>query len=1078
MNTEPIYKLQPDRTFYLRGFTGVGAAASLCKASPTGFTVSGVFRDMADFCVLVIYDADNTFEHYSIRYLPDFNFAGLSLTFDVSYQGLQPIDSAKYSWIDWAQLDVIPSDGVTDGPAVKVRLWDYATLKSGTYSVAQGTYSIAAPGGCTIYDRLTLFVNNVSFDFVASGGESAVYVAQTFANSVNTYDWSTFDYSSVAVIASADANGHLTLKNARTGHVTVTGSSVTWVDGTRFAGIAAGSAMYLGGTGYVVASIDSPTSLTLTTSVPSAQTAITYLAEYGGVDGNSVTTYMVARPGNVTLAVNEPVLALGGGNSDNVTWTVSLDFSALKIDQIRQAWLTFAPQLANEGAFADTEWNATFANWTVQDPENTRALKCAGPASVRIGNDSNHSCIYSGSGWTKLLANNYWRGSSKITSTAGDSVSVTYSCGQTHDLYVGTSLHPSRATVSVSLDGDQATNLPCALGVTSELVTRRRLRSSVPAGKHVVTLTLAGAEFFLFDYLEAAVASDIPGPLTTYENVSPALDFDTDATYKVSPQRLLWHLDKLGFTGQLNEYLGVFWWNQRRRVGGVWNSATVTFGGTWASADSATITIGTFQISKSVTTWDTADTIAAHFVYYVNAASVSMWAEKTGTGQLTVHTRTPNWGDTISATPDSDSGVITISGNVNVGVDGTWQVDPTSSNPLNYAVRQWHGDLFSGIAAAGLLITTSFSMELVNHPDTGIATNDITAANNWQARYVDGSAVATATGFSNLISSQCAPVPNVTAFQESVYTAMAALQSGAGLTPWLQFGEFLWWYFSSMAQPVGYCSFTDPVSIGVANPHGMSTGDRVVLSGIEGCVSANGTWTITVTDPTHFTVPVPANGTWTAGTGQVRGGSMAYYDPFTSATASSALNRALYRFTCQDDDPTVNGGVDANFLAGQLKAHIDSIRNAVLAQFPDAKFELLYPNDVNNPVCYLGQSIQYPQGGRLNAGVNFHSAWKTQAGSGFDRFKVEALSWGATYRHIDLANQAISFALTAPMSWNLASVAYLIPWFNGDCPWPVEFQAASRLGLMSINFWAYDHLALLSWPLPFPSPTRRSLRLG
>ena len=110
---EQISKLQPDRTLYLRGFDGFGAAASLCQTSPTGFTVCGVFRDMADFCVLVLYDADNIFEHYSVKYLPDFDLSGMVLSFDLSYQGHQPIDSAKFSWIDWAQLDVIDVSGNT-----------------------------------------------------------------------------------------------------------------------------------------------------------------------------------------------------------------------------------------------------------------------------------------------------------------------------------------------------------------------------------------------------------------------------------------------------------------------------------------------------------------------------------------------------------------------------------------------------------------------------------------------------------------------------------------------------------------------------------------------------------------------------------------------------------------------------------------------------------------------------------------------------------------------------------------------------------------------------------------------------
>src|SRR4051812_18481982 len=221
MSTEQIVKLQPDRTLYLRGFTGVGSAASLYGCSPTGFSVSGVFRDMADFCVLVLYDADNTFEHYTVRYLPDFDFSGMTLSFNVVYRGLQPLDSSKYSWIDWSQLDVIRKDE----SATRIPLWDHATLVSGNYAVAQGSYAITAPNGCTLYDRLTLFINNVNFDFLAGGGESAAYVAHTFANTINSYDWSTFSSHSVSVIASADDSGKLTLKNARTGKAKVSGAT-------------------------------------------------------------------------------------------------------------------------------------------------------------------------------------------------------------------------------------------------------------------------------------------------------------------------------------------------------------------------------------------------------------------------------------------------------------------------------------------------------------------------------------------------------------------------------------------------------------------------------------------------------------------------------------------------------------------------------------------------------------------------------------------------------------------------------------------------------------------------------------
>ena len=58
MPTEAIYKLEPHRTMYLRGFDRRGCAASLNNASASGFTVSGVFSDQADFAVLVLFDAD------------------------------------------------------------------------------------------------------------------------------------------------------------------------------------------------------------------------------------------------------------------------------------------------------------------------------------------------------------------------------------------------------------------------------------------------------------------------------------------------------------------------------------------------------------------------------------------------------------------------------------------------------------------------------------------------------------------------------------------------------------------------------------------------------------------------------------------------------------------------------------------------------------------------------------------------------------------------------------------------------------------------------------------------------------
>src|SRR5882762_474064 len=63
MSAEAITKFEPHRTLYMRAFDRRGAAAAIHSASATCFTAIGVDRDFADFCVVVLLDADNGFEH-------------------------------------------------------------------------------------------------------------------------------------------------------------------------------------------------------------------------------------------------------------------------------------------------------------------------------------------------------------------------------------------------------------------------------------------------------------------------------------------------------------------------------------------------------------------------------------------------------------------------------------------------------------------------------------------------------------------------------------------------------------------------------------------------------------------------------------------------------------------------------------------------------------------------------------------------------------------------------------------------------------------------------------------------------
>jgi hypothetical protein len=995
---ETIYKIQPDRTMGLRGFAGLGAAAAITNASPTGFTVSGVFRDSADFAVVVIWDRDDFWGHPRLKYLPDANLAGLVLSFDLTYTGCQPIDSPKYATIDWPYLDV----SLVNGTSVKVPLFSHATQAGGTYTKATGTFTISTPGAVA-YDRVTLWFLNTAFDYIATGGETAAAVAAALASQIN--------------------------------------------------------ASYYGG------------SFSLSATVSGADITIT--ASPAGYDGNMIRMYSIAKNTNLTATAE---VEFSGGSSA-ATWAISLDLTTVLTalggnDQVRQMWLTFAPALVDSAAYTATNWTAVFSSWAVADPHGIRALKVAGPGSVRIEETDSWVTLH-GSGWSSTAVGGFYsQGFAAVTSQTGDSVTVEYYCQEPHDLWLGTALYVDRGVISCAVDGAAAVTQDCylddSLGVP--ILTRVKFASGLSAGKHTAVLTLtatpntaAVGNYFYFDFLEAVVGSGVPDAPGTYATSAPAIDYDTQHGYQLPPARLMWMMEKLGFTGPIDEYVGVFWWNQRAVTGATFPSVQVVIMGTFNVGDQIFLDIGGQTVGKTVFPADTLATIGNHFVYFINETYSGVWAAATSTaGIITITARSPAaaYAYTFSVSTSNAggtgpaAGTCTYTGGLTGGNLGTWIIDPSQTPALNAAAAAWHADLFALCAASGQAITAALSMELVNTPD------DPATGQVWAARFLNGDAVVTATGFGGLNSTQCAPMAsNFLAYQKACYLHLAQLQHAAGLTPDLQLGEFLWWYFAQAnLVPVGYASYTAPISIGTTEAHGLATGNVVSISGVLGCTAANGTWTVTVTGSTHFTLNGSSgNGAYTSG-GLVTGGGMAYYDAETAAAAVGTLGRSLASFWSPSSDPAINGSVDANFLVNRLANHVAAIITAVKTVYSGAKFEVLYPYDVNYPSVYG----MYALGGRLNAYVNTPAAWKSPGGP-LTRIKIEALDFGSGTRSLDLVSQAVSLA--QGWGWPSASVRYLFPVFNGGCPYLYEQQLAEAVDVAAVTPFAMDHVCLFGWDL-------------
>ncbi len=777
---------------------------------------------------------------------------------------------------------------------------------------ASGSFVLHSGESIAAYDRVTLWYQNLAFDYIADGGETAEEICTALAAQMNAVNWA--------------ANGPVVLWAAAQGNQI------------------------------------------MITAEP-------------GADGNVVSLYELHK--NENLYFTPSTIRLSGGGSDGVSWHVRVDFSALGWTDLEKLWMTFAPALANGSAYPSTEWVVQVTNWTVSDAAGKRALKVAGPNSVRIQQDD---------AWVAYTG--YWEpapeakgvfseGRALRAAQTGATATVTTHCSETHDIYLGTRFDFDCGRVDVLLDGVAApAPLDCyrpAGQAQSRL--RRKLFSSVAAGQHTVQIQIRGdhnplsqGSFYYFDFVECVVPSDVPDAPSTRRDVAVATDFDTDHTYKCSPQRLVWAIQKSGLIGPIDHYAGVFWWKQAMAVGGQIPSVQVEC----TPSEDAFVTVEGWTIGKSVFPADTPQTMAAHFASFINEAASGIWADTDGNGMLRIYCRSAAFRFMCGAA----GGASVVEGSLSGGVAPVWQIDPSAVPVFNRAFRDWHADFFQTLHAVGMDAVTSFSQELVQAPD-----NPPSAA--WYQRYWDGAPVTTATGFQSLYSSQCTFSAVVQDYMKRAYDEMAALMAAAGLVPRLQFGEILWWF-------------------------------------------------------------------------QANASGMAYFDADTQSAFQAAHGRPLTRFLTPNDDPGVNGAVDATFLQARLADYVRGVQTGVLANHPGAQFELLWPLDVN-----------LPETRGLNWFVNLPPAWRQKSGSGFASFLCEGFQFAGSDRNVDLVSRCAGYPFTE-LVWTAADCGYLMGLFNPGWPWERDFLAGERQLPSIVKIWAYDHVCLYGRCVPPPGEKRMS----
>ena len=412
------------------------------------------------------------------------------------------------------------------------------------------------------------------------------------------------------------------------------------------------------------------------------------------------------------------------------------------------------------GFQSDVEWGVTISNIAV-----------TGDASLKVGGDSERieesdaQCKYTGFwedykygavGWPSQ----WWsKGHAKRTGPTEladvRAVVIQYSATEEHDLYLGTSLNTDCGKVAVTVDGVGAAESPMDLylveygGTTANV----KIASAVPAGNHTVVLTAlfdknaaSTGYFFYFDYLWPLVPQDVPDPQKEYPDVSLAIDFDTDHGYKKPPAWHIWHLQKLGFNGHADVYMGVFWNNKRRRVGATHPYATVEYAlGEGIAAPQAnevvSLTVSGTTMNHTVLEGESLQDIVNGMRVLINQFS-GVWADNNyGTSTtLRIQSKAPSWSFPGLAVPD---GLARLLG----AATEPFAITAGSSDALQFTIGGEGGTvvpvtLTAGAARTAAEVATEIQAALVAAGVDGGAQDVGGAVEVWATNRIDTDTVA------------------------------------------------------------------------------------------------------------------------------------------------------------------------------------------------------------------------------------------------------------------------------------------------------------------------------------------------
>ena len=185
---------------------------------------------------------------------------------------------------------------------------------------------------------------------------------------------------------------------------------------------------------------------------------------------------------------------------------------------------------------------------------------------------------------------------------------------------------------------------------------------------------------------------------------------------------------------------------------------------------------------------------------------------------------------------------------------------------------------------------------------------------------------------------------------------------------------------------------------------------------------------------------------------------MPFYDAWTVAQFETLYGRAMTVFTDNTADPAAYPD-EAAFLPAVIGNFTAAIMEYVRTTYADARFEVLYPLDVNQR--------------DFNRAINYPATHWTAAT--LDCLKTEGFGF-TLQRNLDKSER--SMRLIGFPEFPAAKRSQLVGVGDATTAWLKEAQFAQGNAFESVVLFALDQMCLIGYALPLPETFRRSVRIG